>query len=313
MTMSVPRRKPPSTMIWARPPAASHHLRQHGDRALAVVELAAAVVGDVDALDAVLDGDAGVLGRGDALENEGDLEFLAQPRDIGPGEACLEIVGLRGPARGRHVALGEVALAPAVVVEVDGEAERDVAVGDGALDVVLDPGRVAADVELEDLGMIVAGRHRLEARRALRAQHVQGAEARRGPRRRRAAARHHVLQRADRRQDHRQPQLLAEHLGARVDLLDVAQHARTEGQRVDGRAVPHIGRLRLGAAHQVVPGAARDVALGRREELVQDRVLQLLLHSPNPRVPMPCRGRAGAKHHSQPTRPAVAVRRNEGG
>jgi hypothetical protein len=227
------------------------------------------------------------------LRTKGILNFLrSRATSV---QARLEIIGLGRPARGRHVALGKVALAPAVVVEIDGEAECDVAIGDGPLDVVLDPAGVATDVELEDLGVIVAGRHRLQARRALRAQHVQSPEASRGPRRRRAAARHHVLQRADRRQDHGQPQLLAEHLGAGIDLLDIAQNARAEGQRIDGRAVPHIGRFRLGAAHQIVPGAARNIAAGRREELVQDRVLQLLLHSPNPRVPMPCRGRAGAR------------------
>ena len=112
---------------------------------------------------------------------------------------------------------------------------------------------------------------------------------------------HHVLQRADRRQDHRQAQLLAQDLAARVDLLDVAQHARAEGQRVDGDAVAHIGRLRLGAAHQVVPGAARDVAPRRLHELVQDRVLQLLLHSTNPRVlhAVPAGPRGARAHHSQ--------------
>ena len=218
------------------------------------------------------------------LRMNGILNFLRSRATSAQEKRAWKLSLCGARARGRDVALGEVALAPAVVVEIDGEAERDVAVGDGALDVVLDPGRVAADVELEDLGVIVAGRHRLEARRALRAQHVQDAEARGRPRRRGAARCHHVLQRADGRQDHGQAQLLAEHLGARVDLLDVAQDARAEGQRVEGDAVAHVGRLRLGAAHQVVPGPARDVAPGRRKELVQDGVLQLLLHSATPRV-----------------------------
>ena len=87
---------------------------------------------------------------------KGILNFFLQPLDVGPGEARLEMVGRRAAPRRRLVALGEVALAAAVVVEVDGEAERDVAVGDGALDMVVDPARVAAHVELEDLGMVVA-------------------------------------------------------------------------------------------------------------------------------------------------------------
>ena len=70
------------------------------------------------------------------------------------------------------MALGDVALPAAVVVEVDGEAEGDVAVGDGPLDVAVDPGLVAAHVELEDLGVVVAGGNRFETRRGDGAQPV---------------------------------------------------------------------------------------------------------------------------------------------
>ncbi len=47
-------------------------LGQHLDRAAAVIELAPAVVGDVDRIDAVSDRDLGILGGGDALEDERD-------------------------------------------------------------------------------------------------------------------------------------------------------------------------------------------------------------------------------------------------
>ena len=75
----------------------SHHLGQHRHAALAVVELAPAVVRHVDRLDAVLDGDLGVFGGGDALQDEGNLELVLEPLDVGPGEARLEVVC--GPRR----------------------------------------------------------------------------------------------------------------------------------------------------------------------------------------------------------------------
>jgi hypothetical protein len=98
-------------------------------------------------------------------------------------------------------------------------------------------------------------------------------------RRRLAAAGHHVLQRADGRQDHRQAQLLAQHRGAGIDSLDVAQDARAEGEGVDGETVPLLGGLGLGAAHQVVPRALWEVAPRRRDELVQDGKVRVSVHS----------------------------------
>jgi hypothetical protein len=114
------------------------------------------MVGDVNAPDAVIECDLGVLGGGNALENERNVEFLAQARDIGPRESRLEMIG-RGPATGSSlVPLREIALPASVVVEVDCEAERDVAARHSARNVVLDPACIATHVELKNLGVIVA-------------------------------------------------------------------------------------------------------------------------------------------------------------
>ena len=142
---------------------------------------------------------------------------------------------------------------------------------DGLGDHAVDPGLIAAHVELEQLGIVGSGRrHLLEAGLAHRAQHVQRAERGRGPRRRQSAGRNDVLQRADRRQDHGQPHVVAEHLRTGARLLHVAQHARAEHDLVDGHAIALERRLGLAAAHQVVPGLVRDVGLRRAVELVQD-------------------------------------------
>ena len=106
------------------------------------------------------------------------------------------------------MALGDVALAPAVMRGIDGEAERRVAVGDRARDVIVGPGRVAADIELEHAQAVGRGlRDIFEARVANRTQHMGDAEfGCAASRHRRGAAGMEALQRADRRQHHRQPQ-----------------------------------------------------------------------------------------------------------
>ena len=70
LRMSLPRWTPPSTMIRARPSTACGDLGQRVQAAQAVVDLAAAVVGHPDVVDAVLDGDFGVLGGLHAFEHE---------------------------------------------------------------------------------------------------------------------------------------------------------------------------------------------------------------------------------------------------
>jgi len=107
---------------------------------------------------------------------------------------------------------------------------------------------------------------------------VHDTEARGGAGVRQSAFGNDVLQRADRRQDHGNPQPVAQQRSARVHLLNVAQHAWAKCQRVDGNAVADVGGLGLGAAHQVVPSLPRQVALCRRDKFVQDGVLRLLVH-----------------------------------
>jgi hypothetical protein len=49
------------------------------------------------------------------------------------------------------VALGDVALAPAIAVGVDGQAKGVIALVDRAADIIVDPGGVAPHIELENL------------------------------------------------------------------------------------------------------------------------------------------------------------------
>ena len=114
---------------------------------------------------------------------------------------------------------------------------------------------VAVDVELEDLRRRGGGGRLLERRQGHRADGVHDAELGGRPGRAGGAVGIEGLQRADRRQNGRDAQLLAEEGGRRIDGRDVDQDARPERDLVEGEPVPPQRRLRLRAADQVVPGA----------------------------------------------------------
>src|SRR5262249_20797787 len=125
-------------------------LRQHFHRATAMIELTPSVVGDVDPLDPVIECDGGILRGGNSLDGEGNIEFLLDALDGGPAERGLKPGARPPPAAGGDKALGDIALAAAVVRDIDGEAEAGIAVRNRALDVVVDPGGIAAHVELKE-------------------------------------------------------------------------------------------------------------------------------------------------------------------
>ena len=106
-----------------------------------MVELPSAVIGDVNPVDAVIERDLRIFGGGDALEHQRNFELVLDQLDRAPVEPFLEIAAGRADAAVPDVALGDIALAAAVMRGVDGQAERGVAIGDpGATDHVLDTG-----------------------------------------------------------------------------------------------------------------------------------------------------------------------------
>src|SRR6202030_29297 len=123
--------------------------------------------------DAVIERDLDVLGGRDALDRQRNVEAFLEALDRAPVERGLELAARRPPAPGYDMALGDVALAPAVDRGVDGEAEGAVAVRDRARRVVVDPGLVAAHIKLEEAQRVRGGlRDLLEAGLAHRAQHM---------------------------------------------------------------------------------------------------------------------------------------------
>ncbi len=246
-----------------------HDLGQHLGASDAVVELAAAVVGDVDPVHAVLDGDAGVLGGGDALEDERDGVPILEALDLLPRKRRLVVHAGDVLAPGFHEAPGQVTLATAVHGGVHRHAERRVAVIDGSLHVVVHELVVPAHVELEDTEVVGGGGSGLESGIARGRQHLRHAELAGADRGGGASARREGFDGSDGREHHGQPDLPPEERGRHVHPAHVAQHARAQGDGVKGLAVPSKRGLRLGAAHEVVPRAGGEVVLRRLDDLVQ--------------------------------------------
>src|SRR3974377_165783 len=106
------------------------------------------MVRHVNPLNAVIERNCRVLGGGDPLEDQRNPVLVLDQLDGAPLKPSLEVTTGRAKAAFPHVTLGDVALAPAVMSGVDGEAECCIAVGDGATDAVFDKGVVAANIEL---------------------------------------------------------------------------------------------------------------------------------------------------------------------
>src|ERR1700757_4505613 len=128
-----------------------------------MVELTPTMVRDVDTIDAEFDRLAGILDRGDALQDQRDVEFRPAALDIAPVEPRLKDPGIAAYDRARPagpaapMALGDVALAPAVPVSVDSDAERVITGIDRATELVVDPAGVSQHIELKDLEAVARG------------------------------------------------------------------------------------------------------------------------------------------------------------
>ena len=218
----------------------------------------------------MLAGQPRVLAGRDALEDQRHVRVrVLESPDVIPREAGLVVEAGRPGAPRLHESPGQVALAAAVGGGVHGDAEPRVAVGDGAPHVIVHEAVVAADVELEDAEVVGRLGDGLQPGVADGGQHLRHAELRGGLRRGGAAARREALDRADRREHHRDADGLAEERAGRVDLGDVAQHARAEGEGVDRQAVAAQRGLRLGAPDEVVPRSRRQRGARRPHDLVQ--------------------------------------------
>src|SRR5258708_397976 len=115
-----------------------------------MVELASAVVGHIDPLDAVIERDGSVFRGRDPLDDQRYLVLVLDQLDGAPFQPLLEVAAGGADTAGAHITLGDIALAPAVMRGVDRQAKRAIAICDRAADAVFDIAVAAADIELID-------------------------------------------------------------------------------------------------------------------------------------------------------------------
>ena len=200
----------------------------------------------------------------------GILNFVLDALDRAPVEARLRNAVLHPAPAGGDEALGDVALAPAVMRGVDGERKGGIAMLDRARDMIVDPGRVAADIELVEPQRRGRGSRQLfEPGLADRAQHVRAPELLDPAHDRFRAGGVKALERADRREHDRQAELPPELAHRCVDLADVAQHARPKGDGVERHAVAPQRGLGFRPADDVVPVVLVEVLPRLGDELMQ--------------------------------------------
>src|ERR1700679_499719 len=113
-----------------------------------MIELAPAVVGDIDTFQAMIERDGRIFRGRYSLDDQRDFKLVLDQLHGAPFKPLLEIAAGGAGAAGADVALGDIALAPAVMRGVDGEAKCGVTVCQRTTDMVLDEGVVAADIEL---------------------------------------------------------------------------------------------------------------------------------------------------------------------
>ena len=180
--------------------------------------------------------------------------MLLDAFDCAPVEPGLERAVLHAAPAGGHEPLGEIAFPPAIMGSVDGQTEDSVAVANGALDVIVDPGRVAADIKLIETQRIGCRCGEvLEPGIADRAEHVRGTERVRRAHHRQGTGRMEAFQRSDRGEHDREPELAPEVAHRGIDVADVAQHPRPERDGVERHAVAPQRCFGFGAAYDVVP------------------------------------------------------------
>ena len=219
-------------------------LRQRFYRAAAVVELPAAVVGNVDPLAAVIERDFASSAVAMPLRMSGILNFFLMRLTVRQSSSACSC-GLRRAPPGGRVALGEVALAAAVMRgSTVSRTRRSRCRSRGARGVDRSRRRRARRAER-------CARIRARPPPPLRdpAHTPTSSIGRRRTRRRRSRSWRPApvedSSDADRREHAPASAACGRHRGRCVDFVHVAQHARREGHRVERQAVAPQRRLGL--------------------------------------------------------------------
>ena len=144
-----------------------------------MIQLAAAVVGDVNHVNASFHTAFGVIAVHDTFHHQRDVVLCFDVGNGVPGHGGLmrkvPACG-RGATRLGHVALHHVTLAAGVDLSVRGQTKAGVSRGYGALNVIVHPGVVAHQIQLIDTRPRDALGHGLVVRRTSRTENLQNAK-----------------------------------------------------------------------------------------------------------------------------------------
>src|SRR6186713_2487881 len=113
-----------------------------------MVELAAAVVRHIDPIYAMIERDGGVFRSRNTLDYQRNFILRLDQLHRAPVQPLLEVAAGSPDAAFADIPLGDIALAPAVMRGIDGEAERGIAIIYRAADNVFDEGVVTANIQL---------------------------------------------------------------------------------------------------------------------------------------------------------------------
>ena len=170
-----------------------------------MIQLPAAVVGHIDDVHPVLDGNRRILGGGNSFYDEGDLKAILKALYVVPvelGLADLATMGIQTPG-GRDITFCQIALATGVHRQVHGKTESVKSRGNRPLRMVLDPSLTFTHIQLIDLRARCRGGNLLQPRLTHRAMHTDDAKFTRGSRRGSRSTWIQVLQSADWREHDR--------------------------------------------------------------------------------------------------------------
>lgn len=230
-----------------------HRLGEDLDAGAGELELAAAVVGEHDALDAALDGLDDVLDALHALEHDGHGRDGAEPGDVGPGEGGVDEGGDGAGGALRRVRLvavldagplvdelgAHVLLAAAELRGVDGDEEGLAAPRLGVPHDALRDGPVRVHVQLQPLDLLAPRRvdDLVERARRQRRDHLHHVVLVRRPRQNHLALRMPELAERRRRHVEGHVYLCPEHRRAEVDVFHVDEDLGPEPYTMEGLVV----------------------------------------------------------------------------
>ena len=233
------------------------------------------MVGDINHIDAVFDGQFGVFRGLHAFEDKRQSAAFAHTCHGVPGQAGLvntQFFAITFDARWPPAG-DQLAFASSVIGGIDRQAECRIPRIARAVDNIIDPIRIAPDIDLKYFGMIRRLRNFLQRGFRHGADQVHGTEFSGSLGDRNPAFRGNRLERADRRQQAGDPQFVPHKCSAGIDLADIAQDARAQSMTVEAMTVPAERGFGFRGTCHIIPHRPAGVIAGGDDDLMHRGVV----------------------------------------